>query len=134
MKIEYLLPGLVVAGFGFLVLFGLLASASALAKSKQLSAIGDIAAGRAGGGKRALLFLAFGMMFFGTCGVFGGVARSDGERAKACVQACTVRGYPGGRIGRPSEPADPKHPRPACLCDRTEALAPLEIPADELTF
>ena len=134
MKIQYLAPGLALAALGFIVLFGLLASVSALAKSKQLGALGTIASGQAGGAKRGLFIFAVIAMVAGSCGVFGGVAASDGERAKACSQLCTSSGYAEGRIGAASKP-DPKHPSPACICSGgASAATPFETPADSLVF
>ena len=97
MKVQYLLPGLAIAAFGFIVLFGLLASVRALAKSKQLSALATMASGQAGGRKRALFVLAIGAMGIGSCGVFGGIAKSDAERTTACQRTCVDRGYVDGR-------------------------------------
>jgi hypothetical protein len=133
MKIEYMAPGLGLAMIGFVLFFVLLGSVGALAKSKQLSALAFMASGKAGGGKRVLLFLAFGLMFFGACGTFAGVARSDGDRARACTQTCAARGYETGRIGKPTQFADPKHPKPACICEKANRV-PLEISVDELSF
>jgi len=134
MKMQVLLPGLAIAAVGFAILFGLLASVAALAKSKQLSAFGTLASGRAGAGRRALFFIALAAMGIGTCGVFGGVARSDGERAKACQRVCVERGYAEGRIGSSAHP-DPKRPAAACLCSGgASGGTPFETRADELSF
>ncbi|HVH41897.1 MAG TPA: hypothetical protein VM925_06120 [Labilithrix sp.] len=134
MKFQYLVPGLAIAAVGFAVLFGLLASVSALAKSKQLSALRAIASGREGSGKRALFFFAVAAMTIGSCGVFGGVAKSDGERANACQRMCVARGYAAGRIGRSATP-DPKHPKPACTCTGgVTGATPFETSADDLAF
>jgi hypothetical protein len=132
MKVQYILPGLALAAIGFAVLFGLLASVSALAKSKQLSAFGALASGKAGSGKRSLFFFGIAAMALGMCGTFAGVAKSDGERAKACQRTCVERGYGDGRIG-PSANPDPKRPGPACTCSGgASAATPFELRADEL--
>lgn len=131
MKIGYLMPGLGMAAVGFALLFSLLASVSALAKSKQLGAMSALASGGAGQAKRFLFFVAVFAMVLGACGTFAGVARSDGERLKACQRSCRDRGAQDGKIG-PSANPDPKHPRPACLCEGGSAVP--EIAADDLVF
>lgn len=134
MNMTYLAPGLLVAAVGFAVLFSLLGSVGALAKSKQIGALRAIAAGDAGSGKRKLLFFALSAMALGTCGVFGGVAKSDGERAAACQHACETRRYALGRIGPAAKPTKGR-PGPACLCSGGEnAGVPFEMPADDLSF
>lgn len=132
MKIQFLLPGLALAAVGFVVLFGLLASVSALAKSKQFDAMRALASGHAGPAKRGLFFFSVVAMAFGACGVFGGVAASDGDRARACQRACIDRGYAEGRIG-PSAHPDAKRPVPACTCTGgADGSTPFEMRADEL--
>lgn len=134
MKFQYLLPGLAIAALGFAVFLGLLVSVSALAKSKQLRALGELASGRAGFGKRLLLFLAFAAMVSGSCGMFAGVAKSDGERVKACVRLCVDRGYSEGRIG-PSAHPHPKRPVAACTCSGgASGGTPFETRVDALAF
>lgn len=122
------------AAVGFVILFGLLGSVSALAKSKQFSAMGALASGKVGSGKRALFFFAVVSMVIGTCGVFGGVAMSDGDRAKACQRACVDSGYGQGKIGSSAHP-DPKRPVAACTCTGgANAATPFEIRTDALVF
>lgn len=131
MKIEFMLPGLALFAVGFVVFFVLLASVGALAKSKQFAAIGALASGASGSGKRTLFFISLLLLVTGALGTFAGVAASDGERARACTALCVSRGNISGRIGAATTP-DPKRPQPACLC---EGGAPSwETPADTLTF
>ncbi len=131
MKTEYLLPGLVMFGAGFVVLFGLLASVGAMARSKQFSALAALASGAHGGSKRAAFFIGWALLFSGACGTFGGVAKSDAARADACTAWCVSRGHTTGRIGAASNPA-PKHPKPACLCEG--GATPLEVSVEALVF
>ena len=135
MKLAYVLPGVLIAGAGFAVLFGLLSSVGALGKSKQLSAIGDLASGRAGGTKRVLFFLALVAMGLGACGAFAGVAASDSERRHACERNCKERGYAKGTL-RGSSARDAARPSQraflACACEGGPAPDPLEFPADQL--
>ncbi|MGV3624613.1 MAG: hypothetical protein ACO1OB_27585 [Archangium sp.] len=131
MKIEHLLPGLVLFALGFVILFGLLGSVGAMAKSKQFAAFRDFAVGQHGGGKRALFFVSLALLAIGMCGTFAGVSRSDYERANACTALCLARGNTTGRIG-PSRTPDSKRPRPACLCEGGAEF--FETPADSLAF
>lgn len=134
MAIPLPLPGALIAATGFVIVFSLLASSGALAKSKQLGALAHLASGGGGALRRALLFTAFAMMLVGSCGAFAGVASSDRERARACTAECTRRGHTSGRIG-PSRASDPKNAKRAlfvaCVCagGRDE---PLELRASEL--
>lgn len=131
MKIEHLLPGLVLFALGFVILFGLLGSVGAMAKSKQFAAMRDLAKGVNGGGKRALFFVSLLLLAIGMCGTFAGVGQSDLQRANACTALCVARGNTTGRIGPATHP-DPKRPSPACLC---EGGAPnFETPANALEF
>jgi len=134
MKIAYLLPGAMIAALGFATLFGLLASVSALSKSKQLGAMAILAAGEAGGARRLLFFASVLAMVLGTCGAFGGVAASDHERARACQRTCVDRGYAQGRVG-PAQKPDRKRPGPTCGCSGgASASTPLEVHVDDLVF
>lgn len=126
-----MLPGFALFTIGFVILFALLASVNALAKSKQFSAFAALASGKAGSGKRALFFLGCGLLFLGACGTFAGVGMSDADRAKACKEMCVGQGHTSGRIGPASNP-DPKRPRPACLCEGGSTH--LEVPADSLSY
>ncbi len=130
-KGEYLLPGLALFFAGFAILFGLLVSVGAMAKSKQFAALGGLASGANGSGKRSLFFVSVALLVGGALGTFAGVAWSDVERAKACTALCLSRGNTSGRIGPATQPA-PKHPRPACLCEG--GAAPWETSVDALTF
>ena len=137
MKLVYLLPGVLIAGAGFVVLFALLSSVGALAKSKQLSAIGELASGRAGRAKRVMFFLALAAMGLGACGAFAGVSVSDSERRHACERNCKERGYAKGTVGGSSarDAARPsRHAFVACACEGGPAPDPLEFPADQLSF
>ena len=130
----YVLPGVVLAGVGFVILFSLVASVGALEKSRQLAALGHLASGRAGSGKRALTFVAIALLFFGSCAAFGGVAASDARRARACLGACAAKGHPSGKIG-PSEARHPQKPNAAafvaCKCSGGPG-SPVDLPADSL--
>jgi hypothetical protein len=129
-----MLPGVLVAMAGFVTLFVLLGRQGALAKSKQLAALGDLASGRAGRGARVAFFIALAGMLVGSCLCFAGVAAGDAERRKACVATCRERGYERGII-QGSTAMDPKNPKRhafvACACEggRPE---PLELEADRL--
>lgn len=133
----YLVPGLVLAAAGFALLFWLLASQQALAKSKQLKALGELTSGRAGQTKRRLSLAALAAMAFGACGTFAGVGANDSARTKACVRSCADRGYETGKI-RGSEKQDPaargRHAFVACACERGPAPDPLELRADDLDY
>lgn len=129
------LPGALIAGAGFALVFALLASAGALSKSKQLGALAHLASGGAGALRRALLFTAIAMMLMGSCGAFAGVASSDRARARACTAECERRGHTRGAIG-PSSASDPKHPGRAlfvaCRCSGGPSEA-VELRASDLT-
>jgi hypothetical protein len=133
----YALPGVLVAGLGFCLMFGLLASVGALSKSKQLSAFGALLSGRAGTARQLLFFLGIATMALGSCGAFAGVAISDAGRARACEQFCRSRGYARGSLG-PSRASDPKYPGRAafvaCTCAGGPAPDPLETRAADLRF
>lgn len=124
--------GFGLAAIGFIILFVLLASQGAMAKSRQFAAMGDLAAGRAGSGKRALFFLALLAMFFGTCGVFGGVTAGDAQRRKACETTCKDKGYKSGKIRGSAEKSGGKHAFVACACEGGPDPDPLELKADSL--
>jgi hypothetical protein len=131
----FILPGLVIAAIGFVLLSGLLASAGALAKSKQFAAFGDLSSGRLGPGKRRLFRIAIAALALGSCGVFAGVARSDQARARACSDSCRADGFTSGKIGGSTErrPQNPNvHLFVACIC--TGPSGTRETPADTLSF
>ena len=119
MNIAYVLPGAAIAMLGFALLFVQLAAAGALAKSKQIGAMQDMASGKAGSGNKLLLSVAIALMFFGSCGAFAGVAASDSGRRKVCKESCVARGYTEGKITASSKPLPPAERRaqgPICLC------------------
>ena len=132
-------PGFVVFGalffIGFATIFVLIGRQGALAKSKQLSALGALSRGAAGRGAQLAFFIALGGVFFGACGLFGTVAAGDAQRRKACEETCASRGYAKGAIG-PSKEKDPKNKnRPmfvACHCTGHATEPPLELQADVL--
>lgn len=133
----YLAPGLVLAALGFCLFFALLASQGAMAKSKQLAAMGELASGRAGKTKKLLFTCALIALGVGACATFGGVAANDSKRRKACEATCRDRGYEKGAI-RGSEKSDPKARGRslfvACACERGPAPDPLELKADDLEY
>lgn len=131
MKAEYLLPGVALFATGFVILFALLGSVGALAKSRQFSAMRQLASGVSGSGKRAWFFASLGLLAVGMCGTFAGVARSDVKRARACTALCVSRGHTTGRIGAATH-RDPRRPQPACLCEG--GAAPFETPVSALVF
>ena len=132
-----LAPGLALFAVGFVVLFVLLVLEGAMAKSLQLAAVGRLASGKAGGGRRIAFFLALLGLGAGTCTTFAGVAASDSARAKACEEICRERGYDTGRI-RGSTERDPKQPKRhafvACACEGGATPDPLELDAKTLTL
>jgi hypothetical protein len=133
MTIGYVLPGLAVAGIGFALLFGLLASEGALAKSRQFGATADLISGRAGTTKRLLFAISVLTMGCGLCGTFVGVGRYDDLRRARCVETCTRRGYAKGEIRGSTEMADEKrHAFVACACTGGASPDPLELDADSL--
>jgi hypothetical protein len=129
------LPGFLVFAAGFLLLFALLARHGALARSKQIGALRDLAAGRRGARGRTLLLLAIGALVAGTCGTFAGVTAGDAARARRCRAACEARGYRAGAI-RGSTERDPANPRRhrfvACACEGGPAPDPLELDSKSL--
>lgn len=131
----FLVPGLIVAALGFVLLFGLLISQGALDKSKQFGALSGLASGEGGALGKVLLALALLMMGLGACGVFAGVAASDAGRSRACTNLCKQKGYTRGSIGG-SKALDPQNPRRhafvACTCTGGPNPTPLETRADDL--
>jgi hypothetical protein len=129
---SYVLPGLVLFAVGFILLFGLLASQSALAKSKQLSALGHVLGGGAGAGKKGLAILALVLLGLGTCASLAGVASKD--RA-ACTNYCTKLGYKRALL-RDSTERDAKDPKRAafraCACEDGPDPDPHEIVATKV--
>lgn len=130
----YVLPGMVLAGIGFVILFVLLASVDALAKSRQLAAAGHLASGRAGPGKRVLFFIAVALLVVGALLSFAGVAASDARRTRVCTETCIAKGHRRGVIG-PSKEKHPQRPSAAafvaCACTGGTA-PPVELRADSL--
>jgi hypothetical protein len=135
MTIPPMLPGLLIAAVGFVTLFVLLGASGALAKSKQLAALRELASGRAGRGARLAFFFAVGAMGVGSCLTFAAVAAGDAKRAQACAATCRERGYQRGVI-RGSTAKDANNPKRhafvACACEGGSAPDPLELEADTI--
>jgi len=130
----YLVPGLIVAALGFVLLFGLLVRQGALDKSKQFGALSGLASGEGGVLGKVLLALALLMMGLGACGVFAGVAASDAGRSRACSDPCKQKGYTRGSIGgsKALDPQTRRHAFVACTCTGGPNPTPLETRADDL--
>src|SRR5687768_14883672 len=130
-----MLPGFLVFAAGFVILFALLAKHGALAKSRQIGALRDMAAGRLGAGSRRLFFVGIIALVVGTCGTFAGVAAKDAARARSCKKLCEERGYREAKI-RGSTAMDPNNPKRhafvACACSGGPAPDPLEIDRESL--
>jgi hypothetical protein len=124
------LIGVVLAGGGFVLLFGLLAKQGALSKSKQFAALSAMASGQAGAATRRWFFLAIAAMGLGTCSIFVGVGAKDAARRRACETTCKTRGYERGVIRGSTEESRGKHAFVACACEGGGET--LELRADDL--
>lgn len=104
---------MLLCSLGFGAFFLVLARAGALAKSKQLAAIGGILSGRAGPKERRLLLGALVLGLLGACLLFMAVGRMDQAMRNECDLACREWGVEGGRIGRSRTSEQPLR---ACFC------------------
>ena len=132
MKLELLLPGVGLFAVGFLTIFVLLALQGAMAKSRQFAAVGDLAAGRAGGGKRVAFFLGLAAIGIGALVTFAGVGAGDAARKKACEERCKDRGYERGKIRGSTEKDGGRHKFVACACEGGPDPDPLELDSRDL--
>ncbi len=117
---------------GFIVLMGLMFSSGGGAKSRQFAVVDQLSSGHHGRRKRVALFVSFGLIVFGSCGAFAGVAADDARRNEACVHTCTERDYAKATV-RLSEQRDPDgRSFNACVCEDGPEPGPLELRADDL--
>jgi hypothetical protein len=107
------LVGMLLCSVGFAAFFLVLARAGALAKSKQIGAIGRILSGKAGPRERTLLLGAIVLCLLGACLLFMAVGRMDQAMRNECDVACREWGSQGGRIGRSRTSVQPLR---ACFC------------------
>ena len=131
--IYFVAPGGTLFVIGFATLFALLASEGALKRSHQYTALTDLASGRSGPGKRRLFVAAVVILSVGACASMCGVGLSDAQRAKACEETCTERGYARAEIRGSTAMKKPGvHEFVACACSEGPAPDPLELPANDL--
>lgn len=128
-----MIPGLAMFALGFVLVFAVLVKLGAMAKSRQIAALGDALSGRAGGGARFASLLGLALLGVGACTTFAGVAARD--RAE-CEAFCTKRGYAKG-VFRDSTARSPKNPERAafraCACEGGPPGAPpLEVVATQV--
>jgi hypothetical protein len=123
--------GAALFGGGFITLFIVLGTQNALAKSRQLEALGRVGSGKAGCGPQIALLCGAMAMGGGACACFAGIAVGDAGRARACKEECIRRGHPTGTIQGSKEKDGGRHKFVACMCSGGSG-APVELRADDL--
>lgn len=116
MQNKMLLVGATVFGIGVLLMLSLLFSSGGAAKSRQIGVLGELFSGRLGGTLQALSFAALGAIAVGALICFGAAGRGDGDRRKACQNACAERGYEKGRLGLSESRDAAGRPLKVCRC------------------
>ena len=114
-----LLAGFVFFFAGVALFMGLLFANGGVSKSKQFKVLRELVTGMHGRGARLGIVAALLLALTGLCLCFGGVAKSDMERNRACASACAARGHTRHRIGPNSDrvAGDARTSWVACICE-----------------